>query len=244
MSTKVSTKAIAPKARVRLPKEERIKEILAAAREVFSQHGYDDAVMAEIAARVGVVEGALYRHFDNKRDLLNRILSDFYVELIEDVEQRLPGIKGTRNRLHFLIWRQLTAFADDPGYCWLVVSEVRPDKPFYQSAVHQFNRRYTSFAIHVIEEGIASGEFRADVSPLLVRDMMYGAIEHLMWRHLLSETPVDVLEQADTITDLVIRGITTAGEAETAPDILTDKLSGLVGRLESVVDSTERIDEP
>lgn len=236
------------KTRVRLPKEERIKEILAAAREVFSQHGYDDAAMAEIAARVGVVEGALYRHFDNKRDLLNRILSDFYVALIEDVEQRLPGIKGVRNRLHFLVWRQLTAFADDPGYCWLVVSEVRPDKPFYQSAVHRFNRRYTTFAIQVIEEGIASGEFRADISPLLVRDMMYGAIEHLMWRHLLSETPVDVLEQADVITDMIIRGISAPmaapSDAEITPDILTDKLSGLLGRLESVVDSTERIDEP
>ena len=164
--------------------------------------------------------------------------------LIEDVEQRLPGIKGTRNRLHFLVWRQLTAFADDPGYCWLVVSEVRPDKPFYRSAVHQFNRRYTAFAIHVIEVGIASGEFRADVSPLLVRDMMYGAIEHLMWRHLLSDSPVDVREQADAITDMIVRGITTAGNAEIAPDSLTDQLSGLIGRLESVVNTTERIDEP
>lgn len=232
------------KARVRLPKEERIKEILAAAREVFSQHGYDDAAMAEIAARVGVVEGALYRHFDNKRDLLNRILSDFYVDLIEDVEQRLPGIKGARNRLHFLIWRQLTAFAEDPGYCWLVVSEVRPDKPFYRSAVHQFNRRYTAFAVHVIEEGIESGEFRADIAPLLVRDMMYGAIEHLMWRHLLSDSPVDVANQADAIADMVMRGIATQGDAQTSPDILADKLGGLVGRLENVVDITERIDEP
>lgn len=226
------------KVRTRLPKEERVKEILAAAREVFSQHGYDDAAMAEIAARVGVVEGALYRHFDNKRDLLNRILADFYVGLIEDVEKRLPGITGTRNRLRFLIWRQLTAFAEDPGYCWLVVSEVRPDKPFYRSAVQKFNRRYTSFALQVLEEGIAQGDLRGDISPLAVRDMIYGGIEHIMWRHLLTESPVDVTREADTLTEMIIRGIAAPAETATTLESITGQLTGLVGRLETAIDET------
>jgi AcrR family transcriptional regulator len=56
------------------------ERILAAAREVFSEHG-TDAQMDEIARRAGVGVGTLYRHFPTKHELtaeLVRIkLSDF-----------------------------------------------------------------------------------------------------------------------------------------------------------------------
>lgn len=41
-------------------------EILAAALQVFGERGYDAGSMREIAARVGVSEPALYRHFPGK----------------------------------------------------------------------------------------------------------------------------------------------------------------------------------
>ena len=51
-------------ARSRLSAAERRERILAAAAEVFAEHGYADASMAEIANRAGVVASVLYDHFD------------------------------------------------------------------------------------------------------------------------------------------------------------------------------------
>lgn len=53
--------------RARRPRAEREREILAAARAVFSEKGYADGSVAEIARRVGVVEGTVYTYFDTKR---------------------------------------------------------------------------------------------------------------------------------------------------------------------------------
>lgn len=195
------------KPRIRRPKAERVSQIIEAAREVFTENGYDAATLSDIAAKVGIVEGAIYRHFQSKRDLLERVLADFYKDLIVDVAAHLPGIQGARNQLRYLIWRQLTAFADDPEYCWLVVKEIRPDRPLYQSAVQQFNRQYTAFCVGAVEYGITTGDIQSGVSPQLVRDMIYGSIEHLMWRHLLAGSSIDPESQADELTRMLISGI-------------------------------------
>jgi AcrR family transcriptional regulator len=47
----------------RRPRAERAREILAAARAFFSEHGYQGASITTIARRAGVVEGTIYKHF-------------------------------------------------------------------------------------------------------------------------------------------------------------------------------------
>ncbi len=49
--------------------DSRRAKILDAALAVFAEKGYDGGTMRDIAARVGVTEPALYRHFASKEDL-------------------------------------------------------------------------------------------------------------------------------------------------------------------------------
>ncbi|MFC1951220.1 helix-turn-helix domain-containing protein, partial [Chloroflexota bacterium] len=48
----------------------RQRQILSAARRVFSQKGFAEATTAEIAREAGVSEGTIYNYFESKRDLL------------------------------------------------------------------------------------------------------------------------------------------------------------------------------
>jgi AcrR family transcriptional regulator len=64
-------------------------EIIDAAFEVFSERGYHDAGVADIAARVGIGHSTFYRHFDGKRDILDQVISG----LIE----RLHGALAAEN---------------------------------------------------------------------------------------------------------------------------------------------------
>lgn len=49
--------------------------LLAAAREVFSQHG-TDAPLDEVARRAGIGNATLYRHFPDRRELLIAVYAD------------------------------------------------------------------------------------------------------------------------------------------------------------------------
>src|SRR5262249_51459803 len=150
---------------------ERARQVRAAARAVFSAKGYERASMAEIAARVGVVEGALYKHFASKRELLFAVIREMYEGLVAQLREGLGGIEGARNRLRFVIWSQLRAFTEEAGLCRVVISEIRPLDDYGQSLVRELNRELTGFAMHVLEEAIESGEFRSDLPLQLVRDV-------------------------------------------------------------------------
>ncbi len=60
----------------RLPGEQRRPQIVAAARRLFAQRGYDATTTREIAAEAGVSDALIYRHFPGKEALLRAVVDD------------------------------------------------------------------------------------------------------------------------------------------------------------------------
>jgi len=58
----------------------RKRQILNAAREVFSQKGFSEATTAEIAQQAGVSEGTIYNYFESKRDLLVSLIGGYALD--------------------------------------------------------------------------------------------------------------------------------------------------------------------
>jgi AcrR family transcriptional regulator len=137
--------------RVRLPRDERVADIMQAARGVFCEKGYEAASTAEIAAKAGVVEGTLYRYFSSKRELLIKVVESFYEGTLADYERQLQGMRGTWNRLRFLIWKHLSVIHADPALCRLIIHEMRPWPEYSHSSVFKLNQRYTQRTLAVIK---------------------------------------------------------------------------------------------
>ena len=222
----------------RLPRAQRVRDIMDSARTVFSEKGYERAVIADIAARAGVVEGTIYKYFDSKRDLMFRVMAHWYESMLADYESDLAGIKGTRNRLRFVIWRHLKSVRDNPALCRVFFREIRVEDDYYQSLIHELNRRYTEFGVQIIREAIERGEIRADANIQLIRDMIYGGVEHHCWNYVSGRGELDIDEVADDLTDAALNGF---GARLGADDDLVEtasKLSALVERLERAVPGT------
>jgi AcrR family transcriptional regulator len=216
---------------VRLGREQRVADILGAARDVFCDKGYEAAAVSEIAARLGVVEGTIYKYFDSKRELLLKVLDHWYEEMFGDYERDLAAISGARQRLRLLVWRHLRSTRDYPQLCRLMFREVRGEQDYLGSGLHARNRRYTQFLVDAIREGVEAGEFRADIPPALLRDLVYGGIEHHTWNYICGRGALDIDTIAEQITAVVCEGI--AGGA--APDPLgreTQRLSKIADRME------------
>ncbi len=219
--------------------EDRRREILEAAREIFSAKGYERSSMAEIAGRVGVVEGTIYKHFANKRELLFEATRAFYAPVIASAREQLAGVRGTRNRLRFVIWRQLQSFVEEPGFCRLVIHEIRPYDDYYESVVRELNRESTSMVLGILEDGIASGEIQSDIPSATVRDVIYGGIEHVAWKALAGRASMDVERVADELTDLILCGVgsrTTQGD-EAQQELV--RLRAQVDRLQLLLDGLQ-----
>lgn len=211
---------------------ERRQAILAAASEEFCAHGYEQATVGGIAARVGVVEGTVYRYFDSKHELLIEVLSDWYQSMFSDYGDALTGVNGAENRLRVLIWRHLRTIRDAPQLCRLMFREARDDVGEANALLRKLNRRYTRFLVEVIDEGAKSGEFRDQLRLPLVRDLIFGGVEHYCWRYLSGlESNLDVDQAARDICDIFLRGIE---HSETGNSAQVQQLDHLIQRLEKL----------
>jgi len=221
--------------RERRPRDERVADIMQAARSVFCRKGYEAASTAEIATQAGVVEGSLYRYFPSKRELLIKVVEDFYERMFADYDQQLQGVRGTWNRLRFLIWKHLSVIHEEPQMCRLIMHELRPWPEYRQSGVFELNQRYTQRTLAVIAEGIGRGELRSNLPPRIVRDMIFGCAEHHTWAYLRGEGDFSPDEAADAITDLIYQGLTQgSARKSTALDVSVRKLEQAVQRLEGL----------
>ncbi len=217
------------------------EQILDVARQLFGDDGYDATSVAEIARRVGVVEGAIYRHFPSKRDLLHQVIRSFYEPLIESAAAGVAAIDSPRERVRFLIRRQLEAMAHDPLLCRLIISEARSFDDYYESEVAQLSRRYTALFVDAFRDGVRQGMFRDDVPPGLVRDLVYGSIEHLAWSALSGHRGIDLDLTTDQLFSVVCGGIERSGPGERAGSLDRDlqRLEVVAARLDQLSASLE-----
>ncbi len=226
----------ASRRRTRRPRAERRAEILASAKHVFSEKGYGAAGVAEIAAGAGVVEGTVYSYFESKRALLIAVMKEFFEDLIEETRTGLGAVRGTENRLRFIIRRHLETFTSDAGLCRVIIREARPDVALYDEAILELNRRYTELALSVLEEGVANGTLRSDIVPSVIRDLVYGGIEHSVWRSVFTDRELEVGRLADQLADVILGGIVADNRA--SPTLESKERENLL-RLERAVTRLE-----
>lgn len=211
--------------------------------ELFARSGYDQTSVARIAQEVGVVEGAVYRHYSSKRDLLHQVIQAFYEPLIESVEQGASVIEDPKKRLRYLIERHLRAFTEDPAVCRLVISEVRSMDDYYESEVADLNRRYTSLVLTAFAEGVEQGLFRSDLPPALIRDLVFGCIEHLAWGTLTGTHAIDLVSMSDFVFQTVCSGIEIQTKAPDS-DLNLERLERVTRRLEHLADRSDSSPKP
>ena len=165
---------------VQMPRDRRISDIGAAAREVFCERGFEAASTAEIAARAGVSEGTLYKYFENKRDLLIKVLESWYQSMLSDYASQLESIPGARNKIYYIVSRHLRSLKENADLARLSYHEVRHSGDYYESKIYEFNREYTQVFVETCREGIRNAELRADVPVGLLRDLILGGGGHVI----------------------------------------------------------------
>ncbi len=91
----------------RLQVDERRRQLLARATELFASHGYDELTMAKIAKEAGVSKPLLYHYFPNKRELFEAALAQAAEEHLTRVQSdpdAPPAQQLTASLEAFLTW--------------------------------------------------------------------------------------------------------------------------------------------
>lgn len=104
-------------------KQEKLARIENAARELFSEHGYERTTTRAIAERAGIGTGTLFVYFPEKRDLLFHLFSSAVRKVKEDAFAAVPDGKLT-DRLMFVFERFFDYYGQDPKLSLVFVKEM------------------------------------------------------------------------------------------------------------------------
>jgi TetR/AcrR family fatty acid metabolism transcriptional regulator len=187
--------------------QDRYDAILDAAKRAFAEKGFEGTSIADIARTARISDGLVYRYFRNKRELLYEVLRKFYERILLDLETEVFKQDGFSARLEALVRRHLEVFVSDTDLCRLFISEVRTASDYEGSSIQELNRLYTSVLIRIVKDAVKTGEVRSDVNPKLLRDVIFGAIEHLAWRHVNGKGQLRVTQTARDLTLMLTSGI-------------------------------------
>jgi AcrR family transcriptional regulator len=106
----------------RLPRPIRRRQLLNAAKEVFTARGYHAAAMDEIAERAGVSKPVLYQHFPGKLELYLALLDESAEQLIAIVREALSSTTENKQRVP-ATFRAFFDFVDGAGEAFRLVFE-------------------------------------------------------------------------------------------------------------------------
>lgn len=137
------------------------ERILAEARDLFLERGAGGVTMRGVAARIGVTPMALYRHFDNRDDLLTAIVAHGHATFLHYLNRALAEpTPAARLRA---AGRQYLAFAlDHPrSYAMMFMEQVAP-APKRDAAQTWEDAATFRFLVDRIRDCAADGALRAD----------------------------------------------------------------------------------
>ena len=185
--------------------EQRVRDLLRVGREVFAELGYERATTTEIARRLGISEATVFTYFSGKRELCLRVISDWYEEITAAVQTTLPQTAPLRAQFQHLVLTHLQLFlVQGTGLCALVLSEGRAKgQGELGEILVALQRRYTAPLMDLLARGRASGELRSDVSLSLMRSLVLGPMEHLLWELVGTHKSISVNATAEDLVSLI-----------------------------------------
>ncbi|MFS0557393.1 TetR/AcrR family transcriptional regulator [Brevibacillus sp. 179-C9.3 HS] len=163
-------------------KGERTKlHIIQKSAELFNQNGYTGTSMQDIMDATGLTKGALYRGFTSKDEIAIEafkyaceVLHEHFVAALKNQDTATAKIVAMVN-----VYSDAVYNPPLQGGCPLLNTAVESDHSFpvlrdYAVAIYL---ETLTFMQNVLKEGVAQGEFRADMDAEAVASIIFSSIE-------------------------------------------------------------------
>lgn len=187
---------------------ERKTQILNAAEDIFTQKGFDDARMEDIAEETGVSKGTLYLYFKSKDDLIFAILDRMFqreFKQFENLDKDLLSATDTIWKITDMITRDILGMIRLIPIVYQFLALAFRNK-FVQAALKRYINYYLDILTPIIQRGVDSGEFKA-VDAHEVSIAMGAVIEGTLLLWVYDRTIIDPKKHIQSGMKFLLDGI-------------------------------------
>lgn len=172
------------------PKKDRVDQ---AAIELFAQHGFNGATIKDITFKAGITEGALYRHYKSKEEMIT-LLYAREMEFLINALTELPTHAQLYPLIHQVIETVYQYYDAKPYSLIFLIRNFHIIPPAsghdLRSGLYDFISQY---AISLCDKQ------KLNLEPALLPSLLSGIILQPIIFHHYKKLPLSPLNYADTI---------------------------------------------
>ena len=169
---------------------ERQKEIINASLELIAENGIQGLTIKNLSKKIGLVESAIYRHYESKTRILIAILDTI------SKPEKPDEIKEVKSIIGFLEKRfenHLLTFTENPALVSVVFAEeLFQNEPLLVEKTRLKVKKSISELTTLIQRGQQSGEIRKDIDSQIVSIMINGSFRMLVKQWKMSSYSFDL----------------------------------------------------
>ncbi|NPD14899.1 TetR/AcrR family transcriptional regulator [Xinfangfangia sp. D13-10-4-6] len=172
------------------------KQILQAARDELTEHGFSGSTMAGVAGRAGLAKGTAYRYFVSKEALFLGLMQDLVADPLREARAQMPSPSESINAYCRRVLLPLMRVIEESGRAEIARIAITESRSFPELTATYSRDVYLPFHRHLemlVTEAVSRGELPAagsqHVPHLLSGALWVGMIQNGI---LASDQPVAI----------------------------------------------------
>jgi AcrR family transcriptional regulator len=192
--------------------EQRRRDIVDTALDLFAQRGYHDTGVADIAATLHMSHGTFYRYFESKRAILDAVV-DTLAERIQPALEVGAAVGEPRTAAEYEAHLRSTAaallsvLAEEPRFARVLLFEATGVDDSLRARVFALVDGLRDAAARQLQAGVDAGVVRSDLDVPETARAINGLLYAGAFAALRGERPPD--GYVDAALAMLLRGITT-----------------------------------
>ncbi len=191
-----------------LPADERRALTVDAVVELAAEQNPRDITTAAIAKRMGLTQGALFRHFPTKEAILQAVMAWVAERLLARVDKAMQAEASPIAALEAIFITHIDFVAGHPGVPRMIFGELQvAGETAPKRMVTTLIKHYGERLHRLIEDGKAKGELDSALDTEAAATLFIGTIQGLVMQSLLSGDVDNMRRDAKRVFAIYRRGV-------------------------------------
>jgi AcrR family transcriptional regulator len=140
----------------------RQQEIIEAARTIIFNKGIESLTVREIADELKITDGALYRHFKSKDEILSLLIEDIEETLLATISEAAKKSDDPLAKMENIFLSHLHYAEKRKGVTFIVMTSLKDKK--LQKKMFGVINKYLKVIKKTLKQGVEQGKFRLDIN--------------------------------------------------------------------------------
>jgi len=185
---------------------ERQKEIITVSLELIAKKGIQGLTIKNLAKKIGFTEAAVYRHYENKIQILIAILDYFREDTNRFFVNEMKSEENAIQKIEHLFLNHFKTFSETPSLVSVVFAEeIFRNEAVLIEKVAEIMKKNTQILLSIIESGQKKSEIRSDINSHNLAVIIMGSLRMFVKQWQMSDYSFSLTERGTEYIKSVIK---------------------------------------